>query len=205
MAFAPNMTVFPGGAVEPDDHLLLTHTTGPPATWWATQFGCTPHEAALFVGATIRETFEEVGVLHAAPAAHPTTWVPAADVAHARATWANNETLTELCTRNQWRINTTGIKPWARWVTPAREPRRFDATFSIAAIPPGQHPTPAPGVTEISTFDLITPHQALHEHHQGTRHMLPPTLAMLRDLHVLGTLDTILTTPRDIRIIQPDD
>ena len=30
------------------------------------------------------------------------------------------------------------LRPWARWITPVAEPRRYDTRFFLAALPAGQ-------------------------------------------------------------------
>src|ERR1700754_4353616 len=67
MAFASSMTVFPGGGVSTADRATLPPWTGPDPTWWAERLGCDTELAGAYVQAEVRETFEECGVLLAAP------------------------------------------------------------------------------------------------------------------------------------------
>jgi len=56
--FVPGMIVFPGGAVDDDDRSVTARDAVPTAT----VPGMSPEEAAAFLHAGLRETFEEVGL-----------------------------------------------------------------------------------------------------------------------------------------------
>ena len=77
MVFAAGMAVFPGGRVDAAD-ADLPFAPGAVAPF-AARFGCSPHEARTVLGAAVRETFEETGVLLTMPAtcsalAQPRRW-----------------------------------------------------------------------------------------------------------------------------------
>ena len=63
MAFAGGMTVFPGGGVDPADHLDVAGWIGPGPSAWGERLGHPPELAAALVKAAVRETYEECGVL----------------------------------------------------------------------------------------------------------------------------------------------
>jgi glyoxylase-like metal-dependent hydrolase (beta-lactamase superfamily II)/8-oxo-dGTP pyrophosphatase MutT (NUDIX family) len=111
MAFAAGMTVFPGGARDPQDIDLRA--------------------------TAVREVVEETGVVLAPGDLHP----------------------------------------WARWVTPVGEPRRYDALFFVAELPPGQAPV-ATG-TEMDRVVWLRPADALAAHTRGELGMWPPTMVTL--------------------------
>ncbi len=46
------------------------------------------------------------------------------------------------------RLEADGIRPWAHWITPEPEPRRFDTAFFVAALPPGQDARDISGETD---------------------------------------------------------
>lgn len=130
MAFAGGMTTFPGGGVDPGDHLPVGSWTGPSPTAWAARFGCDAVLAAALVAAAVRETFEECGVLLAGPGP-----VPAAardDLVARRATLAGVLDGAGLALRADL------LRAWARWITPAEQPRRYDTAFLVAEVPAGQ-------------------------------------------------------------------
>ena len=91
--------------------------------------------------------------------------------------------------------------PWAHWITPEFEPRRFDARFFVAALPDGQHARDVS--SEADEASWVTVRHAVAEHEAGRMAMLPPTIAALRDLAPLGDLDAVLAAPRELRPVMP--
>jgi hypothetical protein len=73
------------------------------------------------------------------------------------------------------------LRPFAHWIGPPTEPRRYDTKFFAAAVPVGQEARNVSGEADEATW--LTPSSALHESSAGLRPMLPPTL------HTLGQLD----------------
>src|SRR6184192_969444 len=67
MVFAAGMSVFPGGRVDEEDADLPW--SGPPPTRFAARFRCPERLARSLVGAAVRETFEETGILLTKPVA----------------------------------------------------------------------------------------------------------------------------------------
>ena len=68
MEFAAGMYVFPGGSVDPGDRRWPQAWAGPGPAEWAAILGCEEELAGAVVCAAVRETFEECGLLLAAPA-----------------------------------------------------------------------------------------------------------------------------------------
>lgn len=195
MAFAPGMVVFPGGAVDEGDHVLADR--GPP--------GLTARHVAA-----VRETFEECGVLLAAGPAdgrvpdRVVTHLPdlREDLLAGRITWAG------LLEATGTRLDPGLLHPWARWVTPLVEPRRFDTTFFVAALPPGQNPGSVDGEGEDARWR--DPAQALTDYRAGRLALMPPTLVCLEDLAAARDVRSLLDTPRIVRpvcprVVLPDD
>lgn len=75
------------------------------------------------------------------------------------------------------------LEPFAHWLTPAAEPRRFDTIFFVAALPSGQAASLDPH--EATAADWFTPVQALAAHDISGEISLPPptwhTLDRLRE------------------------
>ncbi|HYN94146.1 MAG TPA: NUDIX hydrolase, partial [Pilimelia sp.] len=82
------------------------------------------------------------------------------------------------------------LAPWSRWITPEFEPRRFDAYFFLAALPPGQAPRDVSG--EADHAQWITPAEALARHAAGGLPLLPPTLVTLRELTAYADIGAAL-------------
>jgi 8-oxo-dGTP pyrophosphatase MutT (NUDIX family) len=158
MAFAPGMSVFPGGAVEESD--FLNH---PRLESIAQNLGTTVEHAGAIVAAAIRETVEEVDVVLGADA----------------------------------------IFPWARWITPEAEPRRYDTYFFVAALPEGA--AAAAVTTEASHADWIGVHDALAEYRRGERPMLPPTVATLTEISRYSHATDVVQAAagRQVKPVQP--
>lgn len=69
---------------------------------------------------------------------------------------------------------------WARWITPSVEPKRFDARFYLAELPPGQ----VPSFDQKETVEelWITPAEALARHAAGTLKLPPPQLRTFSEM-----------------------
>jgi 8-oxo-dGTP pyrophosphatase MutT (NUDIX family) len=82
------------------------------------------------------------------------------------------------------RLAPRGLQPFARWVTPEHEPRRYDTTFLVTAVPPGATAAPAVGdpAAEVHDHGWTPPARLLAEVVAGERAALPPTRAVLRAL-----------------------
>jgi 8-oxo-dGTP pyrophosphatase MutT (NUDIX family) len=170
MAFAAGMSVFPGGRVDDTDGGLPF--SGAAGTEVAARFGCTEALACALLGAAVRETFEETGVLLS---------VPGADLSELRAdVEAGRIAFGDLLREHGLSVDAEGLAPWARWVTPAGEKRRYDTRFFLAALPVG---AVAQDVTsESSEAAWVGVGAALEQAQRGERMMLPPTVATLASL-----------------------
>lgn len=174
MPFAGGMTAYPGGGVDHRDAEVDVGWTGPPPWAWAAAFGCSDSLARALVCAAVRETFEEAGVLLAAPrggevvVADDPTWE-----AHRRALLAREVSLAQLLAGTGLVLRADLLRPWAHWITPAGESRRYDTRFFAAALPAGVVPRDVSGEADEAVW--VPPATALAECEQGTRPMLTPT------------------------------
>ena len=102
-----------------------------------------------------------------------------------------------------WRCRRRALQPWARWVTPEVEPRRYDTFFFVA----GLDAVAAAGRGDRRGLarGLDPDRQALAEYRQGERPMLPPTVRNLMDVAAFGSVDEVLAAAptRPIRPIMP--
>ena len=140
MAFAPGAYVFPGGSVDPRDAEEEVAWAGPSPAEWGQVFNASPDLARALVCAAVRETFEESGVLLAGePAGGVVADTTGPDwEADRKALLDRSLSLGEMLARRGLIVRSDLLRPWARWITPAAEPRRFDARFIAAALPEGQ-------------------------------------------------------------------
>jgi 8-oxo-dGTP pyrophosphatase MutT (NUDIX family) len=82
-------------------------------------------------------------------------------------------------------LDESHVRPWARWITPLTEPRRYDTFFFVALDQADSLPE---GITtEASHSDWIPVEQAMAEYWANERPMLPPTTVALNELAEFGT------------------
>jgi 8-oxo-dGTP pyrophosphatase MutT (NUDIX family) len=64
------------------------------------------------------------------------------------------------------------LEPWAHWITPSIEPKRFSAHFFVAELPPGEQPQ----VDHAEAVDMVwmRPHEAIE--HAGELKLPPPQI-----------------------------
>jgi 8-oxo-dGTP pyrophosphatase MutT (NUDIX family) len=201
MAFAGGMTVFPGGGVDPRDADTALRWAGPPVEWWAQRFGCPPAMARSLVCAAVRETFEESGVLLAGP--DPDTVVAdTTGFAQARQALVDRElSLAGFLAEHGLVLRADLLRPWANWVTPEEEPRRYDTRFFLAELPSGQR---ADGVTtEADHAGWRRPADAIEDWKAGRRGLLPPTWMTLADLAEFDSVAAAMAADRTIDKIIP--
>ena len=145
--FASGALVFPGGRVEASDLVLA---------------GGDAHGA--FRIAAIRETWEECGVLLAAPGAAPA---------------AEGDFAAMLADRGL-RPDMDALAHFAHWITPVAVPKRFDTHFFLAAAPADQDAVHDGGEAVDSVW--IRPLDALAEAEAGTKKIVFPTRMNLNKL-----------------------
>ncbi|WP_116449582.1 NUDIX hydrolase [Blastococcus litoris] len=184
MPFAGGMTAYPGGGVDERDGDVEVAWFGPSPAEWATAFGCDERTARELVCAAVRETFEEAGVLLAGD---PQGGAVVPDVSgddweeQRQALLTRDLSLTELLAGRGLALRSDLLRPFAHWITPPVEPRRYDTKFFVAALPVGQEARDVSGEADEASW--LTPAAALAEAAAGARPMLPPTT------HTLGQLE----------------
>jgi 8-oxo-dGTP pyrophosphatase MutT (NUDIX family) len=204
MAFAPGAYVYPGGSVDLGDADLRVGWHGPSAADIGERLGASPELARALVCAAVRETFEEAGILLAGTPegslAVPDG--PAWDRDRA-ALVSGSKTLAEVLARRGLVVRADLLTPWARWITPEAEPKRFDARFFAAALPPGQQA--AGHATETEQTAWLRPGAAIEAARGGSITLLPPTATTLNEFAAYGglPLPQILGQRRAITPVQP--
>lgn len=195
-AFVGGMYVFPGGAVDPEDH---------DPRWGERIVGLDPAAASARLGvehdglaywvAAVRESLEECA-LFPAVRADGTPW-QALDTAeaerferHRSALDAEQVDLFTICEAEDLRLDVGGMHYFARWITPPGPPRRYDTRFFLAAAPAGQVAVHDGRETIASRW--VRPADALAAEAGGSFTMLPPTVATLRALDTFGSTSEAL-------------
>jgi len=202
MRFAPGAYVFPGGSVDEADADPGIAWHGPDPAEIGARLGASPELARALVCAAVRETFEESGVLLASEPGGPLP-VPSGSSweADRNALTAGSLTLAELLSRHGLAVRADLLVPWARWITPEAEPRRFDACFFAAALPAGQHA--AGHQAEADQTAWLRPANAIEAAKTGSISLLPPTAAILHEFASSGGLGDILGQRRKIAAVLP--
>ncbi|SEP79308.1 hypothetical protein SAMN04488000_101264 [Lentzea albida] len=201
MAFAGGMTVFPGGGVDQRDADTSVAWAGPEPRWWAEVFNVDEGTARAFVCAAVRETFEESGVLLAGPDATSVV-ADTSTYAQARQQLVDRElSLAQFLAAEGLVLRADLLRPWANWVTPLEEPRRYDTRFFVAALPDGQK---ADGeTTEASDASWQTPADAVQDAQVGRRMLMPPTWRTLDEVGALGSVEKVMAEERSVEKIIP--
>ncbi len=170
---------FPGGGVDPADARTDVPAAG---GGWGARLGLPDDAARAVVAAAVREVFEEAGVLLAGPTAGTVVGDVSGDdwEADRRALVAREQGLTALLARRGLVMRDDLLLPWARWITPEFEPRRFDTYFFVATLPAGQRTRDVSGEADRTAW--IRPGDALAGYAAGELAMLPPTAVTLREL-----------------------
>ena len=122
MAFAAGAVVFPGGRVDPDDH-VVAELHG---------FAADDPDGAARVAA-LRETLEETGLAVGWPE------LPDDQVAAIRQALLGGTLLSNILTTRGERMDLDSLVPFARWCPNFKEARTFDTRFYAVAAPPHGH------------------------------------------------------------------
>jgi 8-oxo-dGTP pyrophosphatase MutT (NUDIX family) len=204
MAFAPGVFVFPGGSVDPRDAEEGMAWAGPDAQEWGRALDAPPALARALVCAAVRETFEESGVLLAGPT--PGTVVADTSApdweADRQALLDHSLSLAGFLGRRGLVLRSDLLRPWARWITPVVEARRYDTRFFIAVIPPGQRTRDVGGEAEEVAW--WQPDAVIRAARQHELRLMPPTAVCLAEVGACGQVDAALRATRHLRPVVPE-
>lgn len=190
IAFMAGAHVFPGGRVDAADAEADDSWCDLPSARDAAR-----GPDVAFRVAALRELFEEAGVLLAR---QPDGRFASCDEPKARARFAvdreavhaGSYTLRSIVEREHLRLALDAAVPFAHWVTPPIEVRRFDTWFFAALMPPRQDP--AHDAHESMASGWFTPRDALDACRRGRINLPPPTWATLRQLEPFMTAASAL-------------
>jgi len=181
--FASGALVFPGGKTHAGDHDPAWE--GRTIGWAASE----PLDRPLRIAA-VREAYEETGILlarHAdgAPFRGDERAAPARDeVAHDRRAFV------DLVTQLDVKLDLDALTVFARWITPAMMPKRFDTWFYIAAAPTDQ--LALCDGWETVDAEWVEPAEALRLAAAGERKVIFPTRMNLQLLaEAQGAVDAV--------------
>ncbi|WP_410558555.1 NUDIX hydrolase [Actinomadura fulvescens] len=203
MAFAPGAYVFPGGSVDPRDGDNTIAWSGPSPAEWGQAFNADETLARELVCAAVRETFEETLVLLAGPTEGSVVDDTRGDdwEADRQALLDRSLSFREFLDRRGLVLRSDLLRPWAHWITPAIEPKRYDTRFFVAPMPAGQRARDVS--TEADRVAWVRPGEAVKRARSGEWFMLPPTLATLSELAAYDTVADVLAATRQIVVYEP--
>ncbi|MEV5561028.1 NUDIX hydrolase [Nonomuraea wenchangensis] len=181
MAFASGMYVFPGGGVQSSDWDPNLPWLGPSPEAWGRVFGCPADLARALVVAAVRETFEETGVLLAGPGEAEVTGPLDGPAELRRAVESGELPFAELLHERGLFLRTDLLAPWAHWITPEFEPRRFDTRFFVSLLPSGQDVGDLAGEADAAGWRPLA--GVIEEARAGVVAMMPPTMHVCLQLH----------------------
>ena len=100
-------------------------------------------------------------------------------------------------------LRSDDLVPWAHWITPEPEPRRYDTHFFLAALPAGQQAQDVSGETDHAAWEL--PVSALAAADRGDIALMPPTRSILLELADARSMRELLdaATGRVIECVLP--
>ncbi len=208
MAFAAGMLVFPGGSMDPQDLSgelpWRSRPAGSTAAGGAAgDDGAAGNLASGVVAAAVRETFEECGVLLAVPDPGAAPSGTSVDLTRLReALVAGRATLADVLRESGLVLDAGLLHPWARWITPPGETRRFDTRFYLARVPAGQEPLDLGGEGEAAGW--LNAAQALARHAAGDLPLLPPTQVALEELAAARSVAALFATERPVPVVRPE-
>jgi 8-oxo-dGTP pyrophosphatase MutT (NUDIX family) len=179
--FMGGAIVFPGGKLDASDVLAeWTPLTTPPRLPTRGQVPFTSSDAHFrsLAIAGARETLEEAAILHVKDG----TVTQDELFGLRRELETVPDALRAFLAKRGLRLDLAALHPFARWITPVAESRRFDARFFVAIAPEGQ--TGLHDERETMASFWATPAEVLRRFEANEVQLMPPThrtIAMLAD------------------------
>ena len=198
------MYVFPGGKLDEEDsgEALLSRMGNVTPADCRRSLDETPKRdltaeaaAALFI-ASIREVFEEAGVLLARRVGED-HYVRLDDekVQQRFSEWrlklrSGEADFAQILESEDLELAVDNLAYFAHWLTPSRERRRYDTRFFVAYQPEGQEPV----IDDHEIVDGVwrSPQEAIADYRRGDIALAPPTLRILEDLGSQSSIEALM-------------
>jgi len=207
--FMGGAIVFPGGKLDGSDVLAeWTPLTTPPRLPMRGTVPFTVNDAHFrsLAIAGARETLEEAAILHVSDG--KVTQEELFDLRKQLTTLP--DALRAFLSKRRLRLDLAALHPFARWITPEAESRRFDARFFVAIAPEGQ--TGFHDEHETMASFWASPSEVLRRFEAGEVQLMPPThrtISMLADCEstaaVLAMADASNLDPICPRLVKHAD
>ena len=213
-AFKGGAYVFPGGRLDEQDCdprlASCTRALSAAEARQRLQEPELPDDMALgLFFAAVRETFEEAGVLFASDRSGRLVSFSEGETAGRFAAYRlqlheKTISLNEIASREKILFALDLMTPYAHWITPEIERKRFSTRFLLAIHPEGQ--LPFHDTIEMTKSLWISPAEALEQHRAGEILLMPPTLKTLEELNAFQSVDELFAraASRKIRPILPE-
>jgi 8-oxo-dGTP pyrophosphatase MutT (NUDIX family) len=193
--FMGGAAVFPGGKLDAGDlepaWRDLTNGLDPRTA----QLADTLEIGAGLAVAALRELLEEAELLAVVGAAVDAT---EADTLRRALTGEGARPLRDLLKERALKLDTRGLVPFARWITPRAEARRFDTRFYVARAPSSQRGAHDEHETTASFW--ATPREVLRRWSEGELFLAPPTSHTLELLSEAPNVDAAIALAREMAL-----
>jgi len=198
LGFLGGAHVFPGGAVDEGDRSEAAREllAGVEEMGAGHRLHEDPATSCALLLAAVRELFEESGILLARDEAGE--WVDLQDgserarrLRDAREASSHGRGgFVDAVRREGLRLDVSGLRYFAHWITPQREKKRFDTRFFLARAPERQLAQHC--AVESSEGEWITPSRALQRYRDREIELVPPTIATLESLAAYTSVEDAL-------------
>lgn len=206
-SFMPDVHVYPGGALDPQDCVPRAREGVEGLTADAARArldeAISPEKALGLFLAGVRETFEEAGLLLARRRGEQKFIDLTSDeeVASAFAVYrkqlrSGEISLTEVLLAEDLVVPLDRLGYFAHWITPYIENKRFDTRFFVVRAPENQ--IPLHDKVETSDSDWLSPKAALDAYLDGKIALSPPTLSTLVRLTGYESVEALVTACKTI-------
>ncbi|MEM7353394.1 MAG: MBL fold metallo-hydrolase [Acidobacteriota bacterium] len=210
MRFMGGFYAFPGGglarsdaavpvAAPPDGASGTTFCDAEPGMDAARREQLGPDLAPGLVACTLRELFEETGLLLANPASEATPIDTQELPAQRQRLLDKQIDFAGMIEEQGWQLDASPLVFAGRWLTPPLAPMRFDNRFFLLPWPRSQAVQPSLMGGELDRGEWIRPLQALERWRRGELMTAPPILHILRVLAEEAPAEALP------RLLQPDE
>jgi 8-oxo-dGTP pyrophosphatase MutT (NUDIX family) len=193
-SFMGGAFVFPGGALDPADcdDALMQHMTGVSIEDAVNRLNEseTPRDKAMGLYFTaVRETFEESGILLADLDVDTSHNFAGRFSGYREEIHDGVLTLKDLAVKENIQYALNLLMPYARWITPKFESKRFDTRFFLARKP--KHQNAEHDHKELVESLWMTPEKALEKNFNQEIMLMPPTLKIIEELTAYISIDDL--------------
>lgn len=185
--FLGGAVVFPGGKVDEADYHPAWHGRSTALAERARAFHAEAVHARAFAIAALRESFEEAAILPVAGGALDARATEGLRQELSAAAQGPTPPLARALAERQLMLNLSDLQPFARWITPVAERRRYDTRFYLQPLPAGQEGRHDDHETTFSFW--ATPNDILVRWENGEIQLAPPTSRSIEILKAAGSVD----------------